>query len=55
MLRPADIRLVLASPFSFVHRKQIIELAAKHRLVAIYENETSVEAGGLMSYAANLD
>ena len=45
--------LVLGSPFSIRHRKQIVELAAKHRIVAIYENEISVEAGGLMSYAAN--
>ena len=45
--------LVLSSPFSILHRKQIVELAAKHRIVAIYENEVSVEAGGLMSYGAN--
>ena len=45
--------LVLGSPFSIRHRKQIVELAAKHRIVAIYENEVSAEAGGLMSYAAN--
>jgi putative tryptophan/tyrosine transport system substrate-binding protein len=45
--------LVLGSPFSIQHRKQIVELAAKHRIVAIYENEVSAEAGGLMSYAAN--
>jgi ABC transporter substrate binding protein len=29
--------LVLGSPFSIQHRKQIVELAAKHRIVAIYE------------------
>jgi ABC-type uncharacterized transport system substrate-binding protein len=45
--------LVLSSPFTSMHRKQIVELAAKHRIVAIYENEVSVEDGGLMSYAAN--
>jgi putative ABC transport system substrate-binding protein len=45
--------IVLGSPFSIWHRKQIVELAAKHRIVAIYENEVSAEAGGLMSYAAN--
>jgi ABC-type uncharacterized transport system substrate-binding protein len=45
--------LVLASPFSILHRNQIAELAAKHRIVAIYENEVAVEAGGLMSYGAN--
>jgi putative tryptophan/tyrosine transport system substrate-binding protein len=36
-----------------LHRRQIVELAAKHRIVAICENEISVEAGCLMSYAAN--
>src|SRR5262249_14156981 len=45
--------LVLSSPFSNLHRKQIVELAAKHRIVAIYENEMSVEDGGLISYGAN--
>ncbi len=37
------------------HRKQIVELAAKTRLPAIYPREEFVESGGLMSYATDLD
>jgi putative ABC transport system substrate-binding protein len=35
------------------YRKQVVELAAKYRLPAIYRSMESVEAGGLMSYGAN--
>jgi putative ABC transport system substrate-binding protein len=35
------------------HRDFIIELAARHRLPAIYANQTCVPNGGLMSYAVN--
>ncbi|TMA83559.1 MAG: ABC transporter substrate-binding protein, partial [Deltaproteobacteria bacterium] len=35
------------------NQKQIVELAAKKRLPAIYTSSTYVNAGGLMSYAAN--
>jgi putative tryptophan/tyrosine transport system substrate-binding protein len=38
------------SPGGFVARKQIAELAAKHRLPAIYNAKEFVDAGGLMSY-----
>jgi ABC-type uncharacterized transport system substrate-binding protein len=37
------------------HRKQIVELAAKTRLPAIYPREEFVESGGLMSYATDLE
>jgi len=37
-----------------VHRKQIIELAAKHRLPAIYSYRYFVTEGGLLSYGADL-
>jgi putative tryptophan/tyrosine transport system substrate-binding protein len=36
------------------HRKEIVELAAKSRLPAIYYRENFVESGGLMSYGADL-
>lgn len=36
------------------HRELIADLAAKYRLLAIYEEREFVEAGGLMSYAPNL-
>jgi putative ABC transport system substrate-binding protein len=36
------------------HLKQIVDFAAKSRLSAIYPDTEYVEAGGLMSYAANV-
>jgi ABC-type uncharacterized transport system substrate-binding protein len=35
------------------NQKQIVELAAKKRLPAIYTSSTYVNAGGVMSYAPN--
>jgi putative ABC transport system substrate-binding protein len=35
-------------------RARIVDLAAKHRLPAMYSNSEYVEAGGLMSYAADI-
>jgi putative ABC transport system substrate-binding protein len=40
----------LGDPLVFVHRARIAELAAKHRLPAMYLFRESVEAGGLMAY-----
>jgi putative ABC transport system substrate-binding protein len=37
-----------------VHRNRIIELAARHRLPAIYEWAEQVEDGGLMAYGTSL-
>jgi putative tryptophan/tyrosine transport system substrate-binding protein len=37
-----------------VHRHQIVALAGKSRLPAIYSNRETVEAGGLMSYGTDL-
>ncbi len=42
-----------ASPFFFRDRQRIIELAAKHRLPAIYEWFEQVKDGGLMAYGPN--
>ena len=39
----------------FAERKQIVELATKHRLPAIYTWKDTVDAGGLMSYGADND
>ena len=46
--------ITLQDPFTFVHRRRIVDLAAKGRLPAIYEDPQFVGAGGLMSYGPNL-
>jgi putative ABC transport system substrate-binding protein len=45
--------VVGSAGFMFVHRKAIIDLAAGHRIPAIYQYQVYVEAGGLMSYGVN--
>jgi putative ABC transport system substrate-binding protein len=49
----AEAILVLGSPFLISQRKQVVELAAKSRLPAIYGRREYVEDGGLMSYATS--
>ena len=49
----ADAVLVLSSVVTNSQRKQIVELAVKNRLPAIYYTAEWVEAGGLMSYGTN--
>ena len=49
----AGATLVLADPLSVFHRTRLADLAAKHRLPAMYGTRTYVEAGGLMSYWAH--
>jgi putative tryptophan/tyrosine transport system substrate-binding protein len=46
--------LIVASSISLAYRRQIVDFAAKNQLPAIYDESESVEAGGLMSYGANL-
>jgi putative ABC transport system substrate-binding protein len=48
----ATALLVGATPYFMRDRKQIIDLAAKHRLPAMYEWPEQVDDGGLMSYGA---
>jgi putative ABC transport system substrate-binding protein len=45
--------MVLGSPLIGVYRRQILDLAAKNRLPAIYTLRENADAGGLMSYGAN--
>ena len=45
---------VAATTFFMRDRKRIIDLAARHRLPAIYEWPDQVEDGGLMSYGSDL-
>ena len=49
----ADALLVLGNPILNAQRKQVIDLAAKHRLPASYGRPEYVEAGGLMYYGTN--
>jgi putative ABC transport system substrate-binding protein len=54
MVKNRDQAVVVMSPaFMFVHRKAVIDLAAAHRIPAIYELQVFVEPGGLMSYGVN--
>jgi putative ABC transport system substrate-binding protein len=39
----------------FAERKQIVELATKHQLPAIYTNKAYVDEGGLMFYGSDYD
>jgi putative ABC transport system substrate-binding protein len=50
----ADAILVLASPFLLSGRNELVELAAKSRLPAIYPSGDYVDAGGLMFYGASI-
>jgi putative tryptophan/tyrosine transport system substrate-binding protein len=47
---PNSGMLVLADPFTVGHRKQIIELAARHRLPAMWNDRDLSADGGLISY-----
>lgn len=44
---------VMASPFFFYNQEQVVDLAAKNRLPAIYPEGEFVASGGLMSYGAD--
>ncbi len=46
--------VVTSAAFMFVHRKTVIDLAAAHRIPAVYELEVFVEPGGLMSYGVHV-
>jgi putative tryptophan/tyrosine transport system substrate-binding protein len=47
--------LVLASPLILSYRARLAELALKYRLASMFGQKEPVEAGGLMSYAADLN
>jgi putative ABC transport system substrate-binding protein len=49
-----DALFVVGNPFMLYHRQRLAELAARHRLPAMYEVVEHPRAGGLMSYGANL-
>ena len=53
MKEGADGLVVPPDPVLVAHRRKIVELAARHRLPAIYSLRDYVEAGGLISYGPN--
>jgi putative ABC transport system substrate-binding protein len=50
----ADAVLVLGDPIFWYHRTRLAALAAKQRLPAMFGQREHAEAGGLISYGANL-
>jgi len=50
----ADALLTLSQPLIRVYREQIVDFTAKRRMPAIFHTRKFVEAGGLMSYAADV-
>ena len=48
--KPADAMLVTVSPFFLTRARQIVALAARNRIPAIYIRREFAEAGGLVSY-----
>ena len=49
-----DALVVGGNPFLTARRIQVVQLAAFHRLPAVYGNREFVEVGGLMSYGTNV-
>jgi putative ABC transport system substrate-binding protein len=50
----AEAVVVIVDPLTVRHRGQIVELAAKHRLPAVYGFREFVDVGGLMAYGVNV-
>jgi putative ABC transport system substrate-binding protein len=51
----AEALMTLRNPVIVAAKNRVVELAAKNRLPAMYDERDFVEAGGLMAYGANLD
>lgn len=49
----ADALMTLSQPLIRVYRQQIVDFTVKRRMPAIFHTRAFVEAGGLMSYAAD--
>jgi ABC-type uncharacterized transport system substrate-binding protein len=49
----ADALIVRLGPLTEARRRAVVELAAQHRLPAIYESRLFVDAGGLVSYGVS--
>ena len=50
----AQAALVLTSPLYFTQRARLADVALKHRVPTMFGAKENVEAGGLMSYGADL-
>ena len=50
----ADALLTAGDPFSHRHQRRIIDLAAKHRLPAVYFLTDAAEVGGLVAFGPSL-
>ena len=50
----ADALLVFPSAMLFNERRRLVDLAARHRLPAMYQLREFVELGGLMAYGASI-
>jgi ABC-type uncharacterized transport system substrate-binding protein len=50
----AGALIIFPSPMFYVNYRRLIDLAAKHRLPAMYVFREAAEAGGLMCYGANI-
>jgi putative ABC transport system substrate-binding protein len=46
--------IVMADPYFNIQREQLVELAARHAIPAIYEWRETAMAGGLMTYGSSL-
>ena len=44
--------IVMADPFLIARRRQLVELAARHAMPAIYAGRVFADVGGLMTYGA---
>ena len=53
--RRPDAIFVVADVLTNMNRKRLVELAATHRIPAMYESSAIVREGGLMSYGSNAE
>jgi len=53
MRTPPDALMMVTDALTTLNRQRVIDYAATHRIPAMYEFETVVQAGGLMSYGSD--